>query len=158
MSFSRNEHTLGERNEKRCLKLKILVCSAIQHHSEGGTAGMALGEAAGNGRNAGGALSCCWTTLSSSDTWHKKGLKSQVFPLPGSWVRGIRELDAESWLGDEEFQIRGSHKAKLFPPPDTKFPSFPLFQSLVSISPHYSLTSEGKYWYHPADTGISYFF
>lgn len=112
----------------------------------------ALGEAPGNGKNNGGASSCCWTALSSSDTWHKKGIKFQMFSLPGSWVRGIRELDAESWLGDGEFQIRGSHKAKLFPPPDTEFPSFPLFQSLVSISPHYSLTSESKFWVSPSKT------
>lgn len=81
--FSRNEHTLGEKNEKRCLKLKTLVCSAIQHHPERGIAGMALGEAAGNGKNNknNGFILLLDSVLLKRHLAQKKGIKFQLFSL-----------------------------------------------------------------------------
>lgn len=88
----------------------------------------------------------CWTIVSYSDIWHNAGIKFQVFLLPGSWVRLIRKLNAESCVEDGEFQRDGVTGQFFFPLPNTKlylFPSFERDWPLLVIT--MSLVSNEKY-------------
>lgn len=78
------------------------------------------------------ASSCCRTVPSSSGTWQEKGIEFQLFSLPGSWVRAIPELDAESWPGDGDF--RGGVARQSFSPHQTLNFSHSLYSRVWSLS------------------------